>query len=486
MDPTVPPPESQLLAVMLKHRDVTAKELARRSGITERMMSRYLNERAPSPELLAEFAAHLGYTPEELDLLLLVFRDTPPLPGPRTPIDPTPGERRTLRRTAFEMGLAFIQGVEHFGAELFRGRHARSARRAAGRLWRRLREATPAQRRLLVEKTREAQTWAVVERLCAESVKEAAHDADVAFDLASLACRAAELAPAEEPWHSALLAYALAFLANAFRVRGDLPGADQTFKEANRLWEVGSVAGSGPLAAWRLPDLEASLRRDQRRWSEALILHDRALAEAPQREAGRLLLSRSTTLILLGETARATETLREAATRIDARREPRQLWVLQFNLAANLCRSEQFAEAEALISEVRELAIRLGNGLDLIRVLWIQGKVHAGFGRREEAIAAFQQVLRDFTNRKIPYDAALVGLELSVLNLEQGRATEVREVALGLAWIFTAEGVDEETLKAIALFYDAALQEAATIELSRRLVRYLDRASLQPGLPFEV
>src|SRR5207244_5694522 len=116
-----------------------------------------------------------------------------------------------------------------FFADLFRARHARAARRAAGRLWRRLRVATPAQRRLLVEKTREAQTWAVVERLCAESAKAAAHDADLALELALLARRAAELAPTEEPWRSALLGYVLAFFANALRVRGDLRGADEAF-----------------------------------------------------------------------------------------------------------------------------------------------------------------------------------------------------------------------------------------------------------------
>src|SRR5947209_6314727 len=168
--------------------------------------------------------------------------------------------------------------------------HVRTARRAAVRLWRRLRVATPAQRRLLVEKAREAQTWAVGERLCAESVKAAAHDADLALELATLARRAAELAPAAEPWRWALLGYVLAFLGNALRVGGDLRGADAAFEEANRLWEAGAVAGPGPLAAWQLPNLEASLRTAQRRWPQALELLDRALAEAPPAQAGRILL----------------------------------------------------------------------------------------------------------------------------------------------------------------------------------------------------
>jgi len=474
-----------VLFAMRRSRGLSGAELARLAGISARMITRYEKELAPSPERLDELGALLGYDPEDVALLLLVFREDSPLPDRSTPVDPTPAERLTLRRATLELALAVRGAAEGAFTALFRAGRVRIARRAANRLWRRLRVATPAQRRLLVEKAREAQTWAVAERLCAESVKAAAHDADLALELATLARRVAELAPAEEPWRWALLGYVLAFLGNALRVRGDLPGADAAFAEANRLWEAGMVAGPGPLAAWRLPDLEASLRTAQHRWPQALELLDRALAEAPPAQAGRILLGRSTTLVLMGETERATEALREAALRIDARREPRLLWVLRFNLAANLCRSEHFAEAESLLPEVRELAVGLGNALDLVRVLWIQAKAHAGLGRSTEAIAAFEQVLREFTDRKIPYDAALVALELSLLYLEQGRTAEVQVIAFGLAWIFTAEGVDEETVKALTLFYDAATQEEATVELARRLVHYFDRACLQPGLPFE-
>jgi len=78
----------------------------------------------------------------------------------------------------------------------------------------------------------------------------------------------------------------------------------------------------------------------------------------------------------------------------------------------------------------------------------------------------------------------LAGLELSLLYLEQGRTAEVQTVALGLAWIFTAEGVDEEALKALTLFYDAATQETATVEMARRLVHYFEPRLSSAGAPF--
>jgi len=481
----IPPPESLALGAMRRSRGLSSEEFAALAGLSSRMMTKYEKRQAPSPEILAELAALLGYSPEDVAFLLLALREPPPLPGGGTPVDPTPTERQTLYRAALQLTLAVAGVAEGAFLDRLRDHHARTARRAAGRVWRHLHAATPAQRRLLVEKTREAQTWAVAERLCAESVKAAANDADLAQELTTLARRAAELAPAEEPWRWALQGYVLAFFGNARRVGGDLRGADKAFEEAGWLWEAGIVAGPGPLAGWRMPDLEAALRSAQHDWSRALDLHSRALAGAPPQAAGRILLNQSATLVLMGETQRATETLREASFRIDPLREPRHYFNLQFNLAANLCRSEQFAEGERLLPEVRELAVGLGNALDLIRVLWVQGKAHAGLGRSAEATMAFEQVLQEFTDRKIPYDAALVALELSVLYLEQGRAAEVQVVALGLAWIFTAEGVDEETAKALALFYDAAIQKAATVDFARRLVRYFDRACLQPGLPFE-
>ena len=75
---------------------------------------------------------------------------------------------------------------------------------------------------------------------------------------------------------------------------------------------------------------------------------------------------------------------------------------------------------------MRALAARLGKGLDLVRLTWLEGRIVAGLGRTEAALAAFDRVRAELTTRRIPYDTALVILDVAVLLAEEGRTAEVR------------------------------------------------------------
>lgn len=54
-----------------------------------------------------------------------------------------------------------------------------------------------------------------------------------------------------------------------------------------------------------------------------------------------------------------------------------------------------------------------------------------------------------------------------------------------MLWIFKAQGVHREALAALRVFCDAAKHQAATLELARKVERYLCRAQLDPELKFE-
>ncbi|HZF07978.1 MAG TPA: helix-turn-helix transcriptional regulator [Thermoanaerobaculia bacterium] len=353
-------------------------------------------------------------------------------------------------------------------------------------LWERFESCSAEDRRFLLEHAPEFRDWTLVVQLCAESAKVAAHSAKEARELAELARHLAGLVPGGDAWRSLLRGYAEAFVANALRVGGDLKAAEACFVRAWTLWQAGTSPEPDLLPAWRLFDLEAALCAAKRDWTRALFLHDNARDLAPAEAAGRILLNRSATLVLMGQAEQAIEILREAATLVDGEREPRLFFALRFNFAADLGLLHRFRDAELLLPEVWQLAAGLGNRLDLGRCLWLQGQIAAGLGHGLEAEAAFRRVLAEFTDLKIAYDAALVALELSVLYLEQGRTGEVRElVEDDMLWIFAAQGVAEETAKALAVFREAALQEAATAELARRLVTYLAQGRCASGLPFE-
>jgi len=321
----------------------------------------------------------------------------------------------------------------------------------------------------------EARTWRFVERLCHESAGVAAGDSDRALKLAGLALRAAERAPGQGERRQKLESYCWIFLGNARRVGGTLPGSEVAFARACELWTAWAGATPIPLAAWRLPDMLASLRRHQGHFAEALKLHDKALILAPPEAAGRALLNKAGTFEQQGEPGQALATLQEAEARIDGMREPRHLFALRFNRIVNLGHLHRYAEAAEKLPEVRAMAEAGGRSLDSVRVVWLESKIAAGFGRRAEAEELLDRVRREFLSREIAYDTALATLELAVLYLEDGRSAEVKVIAAELTPIFAAQRVARETLASVKLFFQAVEEETVTAELARGWLQELRR-----------
>jgi diguanylate cyclase (GGDEF)-like protein len=349
-------------------------------------------------------------------------------------------------------------------------------RQEAAGLWRRLQGHPAAERRTLLRESRQYLSWAVCELACAESVKAAPRSADRALEYAGLAVEISRLVLVDDLFRRRLEGYAEAHLGNALRVHGDLGGADETFSRALSLWKAGAPGDPELLNEARMLGLEASLRIDQRRLVEALDLLAQALAVDRQEETRYLLINRARVLEQLGDYESAIATLRQAALLFDGQEEPRQLCVVRFNLLGNLCHLQRFSEAEALLPEIRVLAQRLGQELDLLRTLWLEGWVAAGLGRRQQAMAILEQVSREFTAREIPFDAAQASLELAILYLEEGRTAEVREVAHELRAILKVQELPREALAALTSFCRSAKKETATVELARQLGDYLYRA----------
>jgi len=467
----------------------TQSQLAEALGITGSLLSQYENGKKDlKRERLEELLAPLGAGPEQIDLTLFYLDalrwETPEPLG--SPFQLADEERRLIQRAAAASGRAAVAETLAGLTRDYRLAWEHQARSRAKVLWHRLRRLDPQKQHLLIEGTEEYRSFALCELVCEESVKAAADGVDRALDLAKLALFIAERALGSDAWRARLQGYAWAFMANARRVGSDLRGAERAFATAHQLWEVGAAADPGVLDASRLLDLEASLCRARRRWSEALELLDRALVLNRSPEAtGRILLNKAFTHEQMGDCERAIAALEQAALLVDGRRNPRQPCVLRFNLGVNLCHLGRHAEAAALVAEAREIAVALRNDLDLLRVLWLEARVAAGLGRRAEAIAALRQVRADFSVRELPYDAALATLDLAILLLEECHNAEARALAEEMVAIFESLEVHREALAAVRIFQLAAEQEAATAELGRRLLRYLERARHDPELRFE-
>lgn len=395
-------------------------------------------------------------------------------------MDPTPEERRIDEKAA-----ALAAGeVADFVLDL-RLREHRSENRRRG-----LEEGRRLANELLGRRGRigpEPQHWGLAIALCKASETAAPKDPARALEVAELAVAAARRValgvPGSEGFRSRLEGWALGFVANAKRVIGsDLPGAGRTWIDVWRLWNAGEDS-AGLLSEAYLLDMEASLRRDQGHLPQALKLHEDALTLARPEEVGIILLNQAVTRKESGNPEGALESLEKAAGNIDGERQPRLRWVLRFNQASSLCALDRASEALPLVEEVRCLAERLRNEIDLSRTLWLEAKCLEGIGQREEALTRLDQVRRALEAH--PFDYALASLDVVVLYREEGRFSEIKALSGSILTIFRAQKVHREAIAAAILFHEAAEKERVSLELVRQLQKFLAKAQTNPKLQFD-
>jgi tetratricopeptide (TPR) repeat protein len=360
---------------------------------------------------------------------------------------------------------------------------AEEALREAEEIWAALETFLPDRRRRLIELSPRPEGNAALARtICEASACAAADSVEEARELADLALFTALRVPGREGRRDRAVGFCRAFVANAERVATEFAAAEAELQEALALWKAGEPSDPDFFPEWRLYDLEASLRREQRRFPEALQCLDRAFAlcAGEPKAAGHILLKKENVYDAMGDIQGALAALEEAAPYVEAAGDPHLLLRLRFNTADDLCALKRYADAAERLPAVRALASALGNELDLLRVSWLAAKVDAGQGRKEEAGAGLEQVVAEFRRLALPYEAALSALDLATLYLKEGRTAEVQQLAVAMGWIFSAKGIAREALAALSLFCEAAEQAAATVELAQRVSAELEKAQGSP------
>ncbi len=259
--------------------------------------------------------------------------------------------------------------------------------------------------------------------------------------------------------------YAGFHVANARRAANDLPGSDAALADAKKLWEAGAAGDPGLFNTTWVYWIEATIRKSQCRFPEALQRIEAALAADRGDLRGKLLLTKAQILRALGDVETSTEVLREAIPEIDEKQEPRTALGVRCQFLLNLCLQDRAMEAAPHLGEVLVLADQLGQEVDQVRVAALGGLIAAGTGRAEEAEEAFEQARRRFASFEPPlvFDYALVSLDLGLLLLEQNRTAEVRTLAGQMEKIFTSQGVHREALVALRIFCEAARPGRAAI-----------------------
>src|SRR5262249_44602408 len=154
--------------------------------------------------------------------------------------------------------------------------------------------------------------------------------------------------------------------------------------------------------------------------------------------------------------------------------------MILFNLMDSLCAVGQAAEAAETLPTLQRLQSQLGNGLNQIRMRWLEGKIDAGLGRLDRAIEALSRGQEAFAKDDLRYDEAQTGMDRARLYLLKGWTAEVKRLVFKMSPVFKSKKVHAEAQKALALFRRAVEMEAATPELAGRVAGYLRRAEHDP------
>lgn len=353
----------------------------------------------------------------------------------------------------------------------------------------RLLSHTGEQREILLLNSRRFRTWGLLELLVEQSLGMSRQDPRLGEEWGRLALRMADFLDTGDYGAERLedlQARALAYVGNARRIQSDLESADQTFRQALAHLRRGT---GDALELAIFFDLLASLRRSQRRFRESFKLLRKAilifLELGDQQRAGRSLINLSAGLLYAGLAEESVPVLYRALDLIDPEQEPRLLLGARHNLIAVLTDTGRFLEARRAYREARPLYRRFPEASLQNRRIWLKGKIARGLGQAKEAESLFLVAREGFLAEGIPYETALVSLDLSLLYAEQGRTPELKRLSAELVPIFASRQIHREALAALAFLQAAVEAERASVEVVERVGDYLRKARYAPELPFK-
>ncbi|HWM94871.1 MAG TPA: tetratricopeptide repeat protein [Thermoanaerobaculia bacterium] len=345
------------------------------------------------------------------------------------------------------------------------------------------------QRDLIVRNDPRFRTWGLFELLVERSLEMAVRDSGYAEELGLLALR---LSDQLDPlvYDARLIedyrGRAWAHIGNARRVRSDLRGAEEAFEKADTCLRKGTQES---VERAIFLDFKASLRRGQRNFDDAARLLRRAISiflqHGHRHRAGRSLVNLSTVHHYAGRPEEGIPLLHQALELIDSEQEPRLLLCARHNLIDYLASAGRFLEAQILYRETRPLYRDFPDAWAQNRRKWVRGRVSRGLGQSRMAESLFQDALDGFVKEGIPYDTALVSLELASLYAEQGRTGDLKRLAREMLPLFSSLQIHREALAALAFLKQAIEAEQASVEVVASVAAYLRQARHDPGLRFQ-
>lgn len=326
---------------------------------------------------------------------------------------------------------------------------------------------------------------ALVDLLLEGCIRAITVDAFEAYELAECALEVALRIPHSEfgrAWAMTCMARAHAYRANALRATGDFKRAESLLAFALEVFD--SEGNADPLVEGELLEMFGLLRVEQRRFIDAEGYLDMAKGIYERIGAahlvGRILVRKGMILYHAGEPARAIPVAESAVSYLDPTSDPKLHLCAQHNLATYLAESGRLSEASQCLDRNAPLYNRFADAWTQLRRQWLRGKIAFGLGDAKLAEELFTEVRQSFLRIGLGYDAALAGLDLALLYVQQGRTAEVKRLAEEMVPVFMAQDVHREATAALLLFQEAARKEAVSAAMLAELVSYLRRVESHP------
>ncbi len=224
-------------------------------------------------------------------------------------------------------------------------------------------------------------------------------------------------------------------------------------------------------------DLTASLHTDQRRFNEALQLLDGVYAiyhnAGDWHSAGRALISKGVSTGYAFNVEDAVHLISQGLGLIDAGRDPKLAMVGIHNLIWCMVENGQAVQANQLFAHSRALFSSYIERLDALKATWLEGRIAAALGDASRAEQRFVEARTSFEEAELPYEVALVSLDMAALWLRAGRTADTRQVIDETISIFQARKIRREAIGMLIMLREALQKDEATEALLRTVASEL-------------
>lgn len=283
-----------------------------------------------------------------------------------------------------------------------------------------------------------------------------------------------------------LQARAWAEYANALRVNELFEPAEGALYQARTI--LAERTGD-PLIAVYLDEVEAALRKDQRRFHDAWDLFDEIhrayLKLGDCHLAGRARVSKGIALWLSGDARAAVKTLRQGIDLLDIKRDPKLWAAAQHDLLTAYVDLGQLGEAGQILLKTNLRKAFADDPHSLLRLRWVDGRIMVKRKRYADAEQVFKEVRAGFREQKLEYTAAIAGVDQTTMLLRLGKKKEAYLLAYDLCVTFRRYETEPEATKALTLLETICRMKVGTAEMAERIRWFLEQRLHDRGLRFD-